>query len=99
MNKTIPKYLLVENKIKEAIRHRTIVDKLPGERVLAKEFEVSYMTVRKAVENLVTQRILYKVPGRGTYVEQRYTVKKVIHNIGYFLENRFAKSFSRSLNR
>ena len=52
MTKPTHKYLLVEEQIKEAIRQRTIVDKLPGERVLAKKFGVSYMTARKAVENL-----------------------------------------------
>jgi hypothetical protein len=50
-----------------------------GERVLAKEFGVSYMTIRKAVENLVTQSILYKIPARGTYVDQRGTVKRMVN--------------------
>ena len=59
MNKTNSIYKVFENRIKEAIRQREIVDKLPGERVLAKEFGVSYMTVRKAIENLVMQSILY----------------------------------------
>ena len=52
MGKTIPRYALVEKRIGQAIRQRVIVDKLPGERVLAKEFGVLYMTLRKAVENL-----------------------------------------------
>jgi hypothetical protein len=86
MEKQTHKYILVENKIKEAIRHREIVDKLPGERVLAKEFGVSYMTIRKAVENLVSQGILYKVPARGTYVDQRGTVKRMVNRLGYFFE-------------
>ena len=37
MDTTIPKYLLVEDHIKQAIKQRKIVDKLPGERVLARE--------------------------------------------------------------
>lgn len=86
MDKTTPKYKLVENRIKAAIRQREIVDKLPGERVLAKEFGVSYMTVRKAIENLVMQSILYKVPARGTYVDQRGTVKRMVNRIGYLFE-------------
>ena len=68
MDKTIPKYVLVEKRIRQAIRQRVIVDKLPGERVLAKEFGVSYMTLRKAVENLVAAGVLYKVPQLGTFV-------------------------------
>lgn len=82
MDKTTPKYTLVENRIKEAIRQREIVDKLPGERVLAKEFGVSYMTIRRAVENLVRRSVPYKIPAVGTYVEQRKTVERVMMNIG-----------------
>ena len=88
MNKTIPKYIIVENKIREAVRCREITDKLPGERVMAKEFGVSYMTMRKAVENLVAEKILYKVPTRGTYVVQQKTVKTIVRNISNFFESR-----------
>ncbi|MFT5219950.1 MAG: GntR family transcriptional regulator [Planctomycetota bacterium] len=90
MIKSPPKYIIVENKIREAIKHQKIIDKLPGERVLAKEFEVSYMTIRKAVENLVTDHVLYKVPARGTYVKQRKTLKGMIRNISGYFENRIA---------
>ena len=71
MGKTIPKYILVEKRIRQAIRQRVIVDKLPGERVLAKEFGVSYMTLRKAVENLVATGVLYKIPQLGTFVNHQ----------------------------
>ena len=73
MDKTFPKYVLVEKSIRQAIRQRVIVDKLPGERVLAKEFGVSYMTLRKAVENLVAAGVLYKVPQLGTFVNHQGT--------------------------
>jgi len=82
MDNTTPRYILVENRIKEAIKHQEIIDKLPGERVLAKEFGVSYMTIRKAVENLVRQSVLYKIPARGTYVKQPRTVERIMKNIG-----------------
>ena len=86
MDKTTPKYILVENRIKQAIRQREIVDKLPGERVLAKEYGVSYMTVRKAIENLAMQSIVYKVPARGTFVTRRSPVKRWVNRIGGLLE-------------
>jgi len=69
----LPKYIVVENKIRKAIRRRFFVDKLPGERVLAKTFEVSYMTLRKAIENLVAKGVLYKIPTQGTYVSNPET--------------------------
>lgn len=44
------------------------VHALPAEGVLAEEFEVSRLTVREAVKVLVSQRVLNRVQGRGTYV-------------------------------
>jgi DNA-binding LacI/PurR family transcriptional regulator len=87
MDKSKPKYLLVEEKIKQAIKHREIVDKLPGERTLAKDFGFSYMTIRKAIENLVTEGVLYKIPTKGTFVADRKTTKKITKVIGYFLDS------------
>lgn len=87
MNKTTPKYILVENRIKDSIKRQEIIDKLPGERVLAKEFGVSYMTIRKAIENLVRQNVLYKIPARGTYVEQPKAFERMMTNIGFLFKN------------
>jgi len=87
MDKNKPKYILVEEKIRQAIKNREIVDKLPGERTLAKEFGFSYMTIRKAIDNLVTEGVLYKIPTRGAFVADRKTGKKKTNIIGYFLDN------------
>ena len=90
----IPKYLIVENHIKEAIKNKTIVDKLPGERTLAKQLGFSYMTIRKAIENLVNERILYKVPTKGAYVNHKKGRKKKTRTIGYFLDNSIVSGIS-----
>jgi GntR family transcriptional regulator len=49
---------------------------LPSEGQLAKQFEVSLGTVRKAVDELAAERILIRQQGRGTFVaphtEQRF---------------------------
>ena len=87
MAKPKPKYILVEEKIRQAIKNREIVDKLPGERTLAKEFGFSYMTIRKAIDNLVTEGVLYKVPTKGAFVADRKSAKKKTNLIGYFLDN------------
>ena len=68
MNKTVTKHEEVKNRLEKAIRQGTLIDKLPGERRLAKEYGVSYMTLRKAVENLVEQGLLYRIPKKGTFV-------------------------------
>lgn len=87
MDKPKPKYLIVEDKIRHAIKNKEFVDKLPGERTLAKEYGFSYMTIRKAIDNLVTEGVLYKVPTRGAFIADRKTAKKKTNVIGYFLDN------------
>ena len=86
MDKNKPKYILVEEKIRQAIKNREFVDKLPGERTLAKDYGFSYMTIRKAIDNLVAEGVLYKVPTRGAFVADRKSTKKKTHVIGYFLD-------------
>jgi DNA-binding LacI/PurR family transcriptional regulator len=86
MDKVIPKYVLVQEEIKNAIKRGEIVDRLPGERTLAKEFGFSYMTIRKAVNNLVAEGLLYKVPMKGTFVAKSKTAKKPTNVFGYFLD-------------
>lgn len=86
MDITTPKYILVENHIKQAIKEKTIVDKLPGERTLASDLGFSYMTIRKAIDNLVNEGVLYKVPTKGTFVQHKKNRRKTM-TIGYFLDN------------
>lgn len=86
MDKLTHKYLLAEKKIKEVISQLEIDDKLPGERIFAKEFGFSYMTIRKAVENLVAEGVLYKIPKKGAYVAGRKATRNITKNIGYFLD-------------
>lgn len=42
--------------------------KLPSEYDLAKEFDVSRLTVRKAIDLLISQNLLVKQRGKGTYI-------------------------------
>ena len=71
MDKFAYKYIFVEYKLRESIKNMKVDTKLNGERKIAKELGISYMTVRKAVENLVADGVLYKIPKRGTYVADR----------------------------
>ncbi|MGD8236692.1 MAG: GntR family transcriptional regulator [Chromatiales bacterium] len=89
-----PKYVLVENYIREAINNKQLVDKLPGERALAKELGYSYMTIRKAIENLVDEGVLYKVPTKGTYINNDRESRKKTQTIGYFLDSSIESGIS-----
>ncbi|MCD6220570.1 GntR family transcriptional regulator [bacterium] len=76
----IPRYHQVIEKIKEAIRlgqHKK-GKKLPSERKLAEYFNVSRITIRKALDKLVVEGIIEKEWGKGIYIKRSLspTVKK-----------------------
>jgi len=96
MKKKSPLYIQAENIITEKIKGGVFTDKIPGERVLAKEIGVSYMTMRQAINNLVDAGILYKVPAKGTYVNKLGTNKRKTQNIGFFLDDRIKDGISSS---
>ena len=54
--------------ILKRIRKNVYVEKIPGERSLAAEFEVDFKTANRAVALLVEQGILYRKRGEGTFV-------------------------------
>ena len=86
--------MLVEDYIRQQIKQRKITDKLPGERTLASELGYSYMTIRKAIENLVDEGLLYKVPTKGTFVADQRAQKSKTRTIGYFLDSQIAGGLS-----
>ncbi|OCL26880.1 transcriptional regulator [Orenia metallireducens] len=68
----IPLYYQIENLIRSKIENKEYGrgEKIPSERELGKIFEVSRMTVRKALENLVNEGILERRERQGTFVSQ-----------------------------
>jgi DNA-binding LacI/PurR family transcriptional regulator len=88
MDKKDLKHIFAEKKIREIIRQLSVDDKLPGERSLSKDLDISYMTTRRAIENLVAKGLLYKTPKKGTYVaDPNKTTTTKTKNIGYFLDS------------
>ncbi|GFO67230.1 LacI family transcriptional regulator [Geomonas limicola] len=95
MMKSPPKYLQVQTRIQEGISSGRITGQLPGERELARMYDISYMTVRKAIDNLVSAGVLYKVPTIGTFVNSGGGAgKPATRNIGFFLDDRVQDSIS-----
>ncbi|MBN2829877.1 MAG: GntR family transcriptional regulator [Candidatus Cloacimonetes bacterium] len=92
-NKT-PKYLNVKEIIKDGIRTGEIVGKLPGERVMAEMYNVSYMTVRRAITELVEEGILHKFTTKGAFVSHSKMTPKITHNIGFFLDSGIKEGIS-----
>lgn len=76
---TTPLYKQVANKIKEDIisNGTNAGEAIPTETTLAEMYEVSRVTVRRAVKLLIEDGLIYSVHGSGTYVSD----EKIEHDI------------------
>ena len=72
-NSPIPIYYQLEQNIKTQIEKELLKpgDLLPSEREYGEKYEISRITVRQAITNLVNERILYRVKGKGTFVMEQ----------------------------
>ena len=63
---------MVEDHLRDRINSGELVpgDLVPSEAQLAKSLGVSQGTVKKALDNLVWQKLLYRHQGKGTYVSR-----------------------------
>ncbi|MBZ4684080.1 MAG: GntR family transcriptional regulator, N-acetylglucosamine utilization regulator [Fusobacteriaceae bacterium] len=68
----IPLYYQIIENIKNIIRDKNLKpgDSIPSERELSKKYDVSRMTVNKAISTLVDEGILYREKGKGTFVAE-----------------------------
>lgn len=83
----IPIYVSIHDEIRDAIetgRWKT-GDKIPAERELAEQFDVSRMTLRQAVTLLVDEGILERRVGSGTYVAEQ-KVQERLNGVMSFTE-------------
>lgn len=66
----IPKFKSIKNYLLNGISSGEFPpgSQIPTELALAKKFEVSRMTVNRAVNDLTTQNVLTRTPGKGTFV-------------------------------
>ncbi|MDF0604695.1 histidine utilization repressor [Neisseriaceae bacterium TC5R-5] len=89
---TQPHYLRIKQYIMDGIRSRQFVPggKIPGEVELARQFQVSRMTVNKALRDLAEAGILQRFAGDGTYVAERKAESPLlqINNIAEEIEAR-----------
>jgi GntR family transcriptional regulator len=69
----LPLYQQLQRALRRAIESRLLApeDALPAERNLAADFNVSRITVRKALDGLVTDGLLVRKQGSGNYISAR----------------------------
>lgn len=71
MEDRVPKYYVLKKSLIEKMDNEEFpaADPIPSERELMERYQVSRITVRKAIDELVNEGYLYKVQGKGTYVK------------------------------
>jgi len=68
-----PLFLQLENLVRNWIDDGSLApgDRIPSEHDLARTHEISRMTARRAVDTLVREGLLFRRPGKGTYVSEK----------------------------
>lgn len=90
-NGSRPLYQQLERALRAAIEHGVLVpdDALPAERDLAADLGISRITVRKAIDGLVSEGLLVRRHGSGTFVRPR--VEKNFSKLTSFSEDMRAR--------
>src|ERR1700749_1554215 len=88
---SLPLYQQLQRALRQAIETRLLSpeDALPPERDLATDFNVSRITVRKAIDGLVNEGMLVRRQGSGTFVRAR--VEKNFSKLTSFSEDMRAR--------
>ncbi|MGG0719612.1 GntR family transcriptional regulator [Robertmurraya massiliosenegalensis] len=79
----MPKYETISSVMRKRIRHQfyPIDQPIPDEITLAKEFQCSRMTMKRALDILVKEGLLYRKRGHGTFIIQSAISQNVV-NVG-----------------
>jgi len=86
-----PLYLQLQKALRNAITSKVLMadDAIPPERDLAEDFDVSRITVRKALDGLVAEGLLLRRRGAGTFVASR--VEKSFSKLSSFSEDMISR--------
>ena len=89
-----PRYLLVKEGIVKDIKtgNYQVGEKLPGERKIAYQYNVSQMTANRAIQELVQEGYLEREMGVGTFVVSRDPASEVPAKINIVLLGDFIRN-------
>ena len=91
-SRIVKKYPKVLNSLRLKIRRGHYGSMLPGVQQLARDFDVNFMTVNKAVNMLVDENLLYRIPNKGTFVRRTYRIALI-----FFFKKESRKVFSKQI--
>jgi GntR family transcriptional regulator len=94
-NSPIPIYHQLEEFIKAQIESGELKpdETIPSERVYADMFQISRMTIRQALTNLVNDGYLYRQKGKGTFVNKK-KVEQRLQGLTSFTEDMRERGFT-----
>ena len=85
---SIPRYQAIEQSLRARVAALAPHAPLPSDAQLCEEFGVSRMTARGAVQRLVQDGLVYRVPGRGTFVAPERANRTASHILSFSDEMR-----------
>jgi GntR family transcriptional regulator len=88
MNDFVPRYYAIEQSLRSRIALLEPHAPLPSDSQLCEEFEVSRMTARGAMQRLVQEGLVYRMPGRGTFVAPARANRTASHILSFSDEMR-----------
>jgi GntR family transcriptional regulator len=88
MSSYTPRYVTIEQSLRARVAELDPHAPLPSDSQLCDEFGVSRMTARGAVQRLVQDGLVYRVPGRGTFVAPRRANRAASHILSFSDEMR-----------
>lgn len=88
MSRFVPRYYEIEQTLRTRIAKLPPHSSLPSDANLCAEFGVSRMTARGAVQRLVQEGLVYRVPGRGTFVAEAAAHRSATHILSFSDEMR-----------
>jgi GntR family transcriptional regulator len=84
-NSPVPRY----HQLKEILRERIRVgewkpgDLIPSERELSERYNISRMTARQAITDLVNEGVFYREQGKGTFVTRNKITQQLLRLTGF----------------
>lgn len=98
MDEPRAKYVLVENYVKELINteQKKVGDQLETEQQIAKKFNISRLTVNKALSRLAFDGLVEQIPGKGTFIKSTALTAdyKTVGSFTKYLDSQRKKSGS-----
>jgi GntR family transcriptional regulator len=88
LSEFVPRYFTIEQSLRARIAALEPHAALPSDAQLCAEFRVSRMTARGAVQRLVQEGLVYRVPGRGTFVAPARANRTASHILSFSDEMR-----------